>query len=375
MKKTLATFFLFVSIISLKAQVPDSVKSANTSTEPGIKTVVDYLLKNKELINIKLDTRFDYQGVFNEKETEQNSLVTQTLKIVADGQITPGIRYMLRQRLNRPQTTLARDNAGYATDFAYLEFDAGKRWTFRVGRQFVIFGTFEYNYNPADVYIPSMIYNDLESYATGLNVSYKVAKQVFNVQVVNSTAPQFADKNYSNKALAGLFLWEGDLFDGVVKTRYGAGLFQHDGSKYFGWYTLGNQLNINKFSTNLDWYIGTRTMDFNSVVPIYNEGDLREVRDQAASVYMKYDLGKFQPILRGTWSHRKDLQSGGSYSITGIQGGLEYYPFKGNPLLENLRLHAIYGYNNTDYSGDFKSLDSFDTNYVIVGMRWLFKIM
>ncbi|MGM5631983.1 porin [Apibacter raozihei] len=372
MKKILSLLITVSCISGLLAQQPDSVRVADTNSESGLKTVVDYLLKNKELLEIRLDTRFDYQAKFNEHETQESGFRGQTLKIWFTGEIAPGVRYRVRHRLNKPQNPLERDNLSGATDLAYIELDAGKNWTFRIGKQVVQFGTFEFDYLPSDVYLTTTCYDDLDAFKTGLNVAYKTGKQVFNLQVVNSDAPQFSTEKYKNKSLAGLFVWEGNLFNDLIKTRFGYGAFQHDSSKYYSWLTLGTKVTVNKFMAEMDWYMGDRNMNFSSVVPTV-EG-YRPVRDQSASLNLRYDFGKIKSLVKGTWNKRRDQLTSSNYMTGGVQAGVEYYPFT-NPLLKDLRFHAVYAYTRTNYNGDFKAMEGINQNMIIVGTRWMFKIM
>jgi hypothetical protein len=204
-------------------------------------------------------------------------------------------------------------------------------------------------------------------------VAYKVADQTLNLQVINSDAPQFATEKYKNKSLAGLFLWEGGLFNNVFKTRYGYGAFQHDANKYYSWITLGNQINIQKFTAELDWYMGDRDMDYGSVVQEQVSG-LRHVRDNSVSVNFKYDFGKIKPSIKGVWNKRRDQLNSGSYVNGGVQALVEYYPFT-DPLIKDLRFHLMYAYNRTNFNGVYNIMEGINQNMIIVGMRWMFKVM
>lgn len=334
--------------------------------------ILDKLLWDDKMLNIMLDTRVDFQTTFNGSSLDEVSFEGQTIKVWLVGEIIPGIRYRVRHRLNKPQSPL-REGYSAATDQAWLAFDLGQKWTFTVGKQSVQFGTFEYDYNPADIYQGTMAFNDLDAYKTGVNVAYKFLGQTMNLQVVNSDATQFASDKYKNKALAVNVLWEGNLFDGVVKTRWGYGAFQHSRTKFYNWLTAGTQLNIGKFTTELDYYLGNRDMDYGSVVEDEDLG-LRYVKDQSVSLNLKYDFGKWRPFIKGTWNQRHDKGFGSNaYESMGIQAVMEFYPFT-NKLVKDLRFHASYAYSNTNFEGEFRDMSNKDTHTVLVGTRWLFKV-
>jgi len=333
-------------------------------------TTFERLIWDDKMLNIMLDTRNDFQTDFQNGDLTNASFQAQTIKFWFVGEIIPGVRYRLRHRLNKPQNALPREGYSSATDQMWIALDAGKKWTFTIGKQSVQFGTFEYDYNPADIYVGTMCFNDLDAYKVGINTAYKFAGQTLNFQVINSDAPQFASTEYAKKALAGLLLWEGKLFDGLLGTRYGCGIFQHNSNRCFSWLTLGTQLNFGKFTTELDYYYGERYMDYGDVV-----GDLglRNVLDQSLAVNFKYDFGKVKPFIKGIWNQRHDkVFDNNSYENFGVQAVVEYYPFT-NQYIKDLRFHAMYAYNTTNFQGNFSNLSNQDDQTILVGMRWLFK--
>lgn len=333
--------------------------------------ILEKLLWDDKMLNIMLDTRVDFRSVIQDGDIDKASFEGQTFKIWLTGEVVPGIRYRVRHRLNKPQNPLREGYSG-ATDQAWVAFDLGDKWTITAGKQSVQFGTFEYDYNPADIYVPTMAFNDLDAYKTGINVAYRFWDQVLNLQIVNSDAPQFASEKYKDKALAIVTLWEGNLFNGIVKTRVGYGAFQHEKSKFYNWFTPGLQLNVGSFTTEVDYYTGNRYMDYGSIVNNEELGS-RYVSDQSLSVNLKYNFGKWKPFIKGTWDQRHDKKSDSNvYETTGIQAALEFYPFT-NSLTKDLRFHIMYAYSNTDFKDQFKNLDNVDTHTVLLGTRWLFK--
>jgi len=333
--------------------------------------ILERLLWDDKMMNIMLDTRMDLQTDIQDGDLDNLTFHGQTLKLWVVGEIVPGFRYRLRHRLNKPQSPLREGYSG-ATDQAWIALDAGSHWTFTIGKQSVQFGTFEYDYNPADIYLGTMAFDDLDAYKTGVDIAYKVAKQVFHLQFVNSDATQFASEEYKNKALAMNIMWEGDLFDGVVKTRWAYGAFQHSKKKFYNWLTAGLQFNVENFTSEFDYYNGPRNMDYGYMVDMDDLGT-RYVRDQSLSVNLKYNFGKWKPFVKGTWNqrHDKDFESN-AYESMGLQAVVEWYPFT-NKYIKDLRFHAMYAWSSTDFQGEFKQLDNKDKHSILIGTRWLFK--
>jgi hypothetical protein len=333
--------------------------------------ILEKLLWDDKMLNIMIDTRVDYQTDYTNGNYTNSSFQSQTFKLWLVGEIVPGIRYRVRHRLNKAQVPLAREAYSSATDQAWLAFDIGKHWTITAGKQSVQLGTFEYDYNPADIYMGTMCFNDLDAYKTGVNVAYKFLGQVLNLQVFNSDNPQFASEEYKNKAIATSVMWEGNLFKDVIKTRVGYTAFQHERNKFYQWITPGIQFNIGKFTAEADYYLGNRNMDYGQVVG-NDELGTRYVRDQSIALNFKYDFGIFKPFIKGVWSQRYDKDyKEGAYDNSGIQAVLEVYPFSG--IIKDLRFHLMYSYNETDFKGRYNAMSKQDTHSFLIGVRWLFK--
>ncbi|MCC8152860.1 MAG: OprO/OprP family phosphate-selective porin [Tannerellaceae bacterium] len=329
------------------------------------------LVWDDEKLNLFVDTRIDFQDLVNRHAEDGRSFRAQTFRIWLVGEIVPGIRYRVRHRLNKNGVIL-RDNYSGATDHAWLAFDIGRTWTITVGKQSVMIGTFENDYNGADVYQGSMVFNDFDGSLTGVNVAYKTGRQVFNFQVTNSDEPQFASEEYANKALAFNFLWVGDLFNETIRTRWGYGTFQHSRNKFYNWVTIGTQFNIGKTITEVDYYTGIRNMDYGYMLNTDTLG-YRYVQDQSLSVRIEYDMGRWKPFIKGIWDKRFDKWfDSTAYRSLGIEAVAEFYPFTGERT-RDLRFHACYGYKNTDFRGEFGNLRNAETHTFLIGTRWMFK--
>ncbi|MDR2919752.1 MAG: OprO/OprP family phosphate-selective porin [Tannerella sp.] len=334
--------------------------------------ILEKLMWDDKMLNIMIDTRIDLQAEFQQDDLDEIGFRGQTFRLWFVGEIIPGIRYRIRHRFNKPQDPLIRDNYSSATDMAWLEFDIGKTWTFTAGRQPMQFGTFEYDYNGADIYLPTMVNGDIDLYKTGVNVAYKFSGQIMNLQVVNSDATQFATEEYKNKALSVNVLWVGNLFNKMLRTRWGYGALQHSKSKFYHWITMGTQLNIGDFTAEMDYFSGNRNIDYSSIVDSTDLG-LRYVHDRSASLNLKWDLGKLKPSVKGVWNQRYDKAfDSNAYISKGIDVALELYPFT-NSLVKDLRFHVAYVYTNIDFQGEFSGLKNENTHIFLIGTRWLFK--
>lgn len=324
------------------------------------------------MLNIKLDTRFDFRYTDEGGRTEYANFETKVLRVLVTGEIVPGVRYALRQLLNRPSTALG-DGSGSGTNYFWIAFDAGRRrdWTITIGKQTAMMGTYEFGYNAADVYMPTMVNSDFDFYHLGINTAYRFAGQTLNLQLMNA-GDQFATGDERKRAFAGALQWTGSLLDNLIGTKMGYALFQHHGSDFYQWLTAGLQINTGRLTTELDLYHGDRYLDYSTTVP-QREGR-HHVRDISAAANFRLNLGKWRPSIKGIWDRRKDMELDSNvYGNLGIQAALEFYPFK-ETLLKDLRFHAVYSYKHTDFDGPFTSMGTKWVHTALVGMRWLMPV-
>lgn len=356
MKKTL--FLLILLSVALRA----SAFAQESESEQGE--------RNNDKLHIRLDTRFDLKYM-NGGGQEVFQFEAQSLKLWLDGEITPGIRYKLVHRLNQSQA-IGSDGLSRATDQMWFAFDLGKRrdWTLTVGKQPVQLGTFEYENNPADVYLSTRVNSTFDCYQIGVNVAYRFLGQTLNLQLFNSGRPQFAESRYENKAIAGSLLWAGSFLQGTLNTRLAYTALQHSSTRIYNWLTTGVQLKTGGLTTEMDYYLGSYDVPYDEISVDWGR---REARDQSASLNIRYRWKRWAPHLKGVWDRRYDKQLGrDALQSFGVQAAVEFYPFQGRRYLSDLRFHLVYNYVATDYMGPFGTAPGVDRHTVLCGIRWLF---
>lgn len=344
----------------------------NTETDRSDSTLWGKILHDDKLLSIYLDSRFDAQATLGSDGLDKLEFNTQTFRVLLKGDITPTIRYALRQRFNKLQQA-KRGGFGAATDWAYVAFDLGKYWSVMAGKQSVLFGAYEPLYNYADVYMTTTAFNSLDGFKAGVNFSYTWKRQILNLQIVNADSPEFATEAYKNKAFGVSFLWWGYLFDGMLQTRWAYSTFQHEGSKFYNWLTLGTQLNVGHMSAELDYYLGNHNVDYGNIVKNDSLG-FRYVREQSVALNLTFNYGKWKPIVKAMWNQRFDKEiNRTAYLTTGLQAVTEYHPFtKG--FAKDLRFHIMYSFETDRFKGPYSSLDNNIRHTFLGGVRWLLKI-
>lgn len=340
---------------------------------------------NRDLLNIKMDMRIDFDGAVNQHTKDVAAFKANAFKLVLQGDITPNISYLVRQRLNKIGD-LGKDNFLAGTDFAFVNFKLGKGWDLTVGKQPVQFGTFEFEYNPADVYFYSLPGSSLQGYSTGINAAYTYKKQQFNFEITDASGPEFSVPGY-DFAFHYSFLWVGDMFNGLWKTRWGYNLTNVAKNQTTSWYTFGNQLMLGPVNLQLEYMTGDYYQeDFSNVFTLNSVRqngpiDMKAenmifAKDQAAIVRAQYSFGKsneFVMWLKGIYDQRQDKELNAEvlHRWTGAFV-FEYYPFNNT----NLNFHFSYGYRYTSLNtAMFSGLPKGNSeNMFITGFRWLFNV-
>lgn len=356
MKKLLLLVFALAGWCSASAQYRDS------------ENLRDRLKWDDEKLHLMLDTRFDflYGAGTSAPETRFNG---QALRFWLQGEIVPGIRYRLRQRLNRVQSPLL-DGLAEATDNAWVQFDIGHRkdWTVTVGKQTVMLGTYEYDYNGADLYLNTGVNSTFDNHKVGVAATCKFLGQSLSAQVFSPAgAGQFASEKWKSRALSGALLYVGSFFKGSLKTRTGYLAAQRDDRKVYHWLTTGWQLNHGVFTVEADYYRGA----YNASDAVAK--DLREVRDQSASLGLWICGRHWRPFLKAIWDNRRDNGLRESvYDRVGGQAAVEFYPFQGHKWIEDLRFHIAYTYTQTRFHNTYAGMRDEGRHQILVGMRWFF---
>lgn len=347
------------SVETLK--VEETPKSEETLFDVLVPTEKETKADKPNNINVFLDSKFENKTTISSKEPTESGFQIAQARVYLEGNYKNKLRYYLRYRLNE---SVAKN----ALELAYFDYDINDKWTITVGKQFTAWGSWDLLYNASEYYMFSNEFSSLELFSLGAAATYKTAGQAFKLQVI-SQGEQFTAENYRNKAYAGLFLWEGSMFNEHFKTRYGYEIFQHDANRYYSWVTLGNQVNFDKVVLELDWMYGFHNLADKELTPFSVNTQVAYVKDNATVFSAKYHFKKFTPYVKAMYNYREDLDNNVAYSLTGISTALEYYPFEQAPF-KTIRLYAAYNYLNYNYQKhDVRPSDKHE-HQIAVGMRW-----
>ena len=352
---------------------------------------VNVLKEKSDKFNVYLNTQTAFEMSDENKNREMvSSFKVNQLRLEFRGDLTEKIFYRLRHRLNRNTGPSSQDNLSTATDMMYVGFKINKKVAITGGKISQSWGGFEFDDNPIYVYEYSDFINHMTPFLIGGLLTYMPNKNhEFNINVTNSGNKKFRE-NYSKEdgtplvgtedivesksPLAYIFNWNGNLFDGILQTRWAIGYEQE--TKHYGntMITFGTKLHLPKFYMFFDYMRAHEDLDKKRYAQVVGSNEiLKNVIYNSfiyQAVYQPNEQWNF--ILKGTYdyarvgdvpagvldTHRKSF----GYSIS-----VEHMPFKG----QDLRFFFTYVGRKYNY----KYLDNLDnsTNRFMLGMTYRIK--
>lgn len=214
-----------------------------------------------------------------------------------------------------------------------------KHWLLQAGKGFVNVGTVEQSYNPADVYVYSIIGNNLGIFKTGVTAQYTTtSQQHFGVQILNANEDSLGHQSHFEYN----FYWYGHIVKDKIST--------------FGSYTtipFSNQFSTFPFSINLGikWQLGNWALDTDYAIqknmPNFHENALY----QSIPIRLMYHGKKFRPFIKYIYN-TVDFDSPYTLAEQGtsidhakihtVELALQYYPYPN----KNLRFHLVGSYSS-----------------------------
>lgn len=289
-------------------------------------------------VSVKFSTRFDWQGILNEKvdgeeRHNQSGFAGKYFSVGVSGTLSEKFSYGFRHRLytehTEPNSFLS------ATDNAFIKYSACDNFGISVGKHAVAFGGYEFDKSPIDIYFMSSYWDDCASYCIGVNLEYEGKMGSLLGQIINSP--------FSADSFEGLYgynlIWYGSVCENF-STIYSVNLVEYDKGKYFNYIALGNKFTLDNFSVSLD--LINRYADKSE----YFFSDFNINTEVKCAIYEKLNVfGQFgyDENKRTIDSHFYSPETN-RMSYYGI--GAEFFPLKN----KDLRLHAFCHSNNAEPS-------------------------
>lgn len=331
MRKTLLIFCLAAAAF---------VRAEETATDP--------------LVKLQAEVRLDYQHDWLDGHTvkDNTGFEGKYINFRLDGNITDGLSYSWRQRLNKPH----KDASFFdATDWVYLNYDFG-RWSVAGGKQVVAIGGWEYDRAPIDLYGCSVFWNNVPCYQIGGSVSFRPsAADKLTFQLCES--PFYTPENRNMYAYN--LMWNGS--HGIYSSIWSANLIEYAPGHYISYLALGNKFSFGRLSLELDLMNRASSGQTFLLRDMSVMGEIAYTPSQRWKVFgkMTYDVNNTRSDADLCVAPGTELKMAGA--------GVEYFPLADKR--NTLRVHAnvFYSWGKNANSADVMQNK---TTLVDVGVKW-----
>ena len=325
----------------------------------------------------KFNMYFNFQTSLDAERIGENDLTTKfqarQLRLEVRGDLTERIFYRFRHRLNKSNAAVSLDNLATATDMMYAGFRLNEKWTATVGKMCQMWGGYEFDLNPMNIYEYSDFLNNMDNFMLGAMITYAPnPNHEFNLQITDVRNDNFKSIygspigiKASNTPLAYIFNWNGNLFDSLIQTRWGAGL-QSEADGYTNTLVmLGTKLNLPKFQVFLDYMMANDQLDRLKFTPRSKAEVVKDAKYNSFVLKAEYQPApEWNIFAQGLYETANSSLANNEFKGIGYFAGVEYLPFKE----QDLRFFLAY----IGRSRDTNSV-KVDTNRVSVGMMYRIK--
>lgn len=330
----------------------------------------------------KFNMYFNFQTSLDAEKKGEADLITKfkarQLRLEVRGDLTERIFYRFRHRLNKSNAAVSLDNLATATDMMYAGFRLNEKWTATVGKMCQMWGGYEFDLNPMNIYEYSDFLENMDNFMLGAMITYAPnPNHEFNLQITDVRNDNFKSIygspigiKASNTPLAYIFNWNGNLFDSVIQTRWGAGLQSEADGYTNALVMLGTKLNLPKFQVFLDYMMANDQLDRLCYTPNSKDSNKKILGIKDAKYNSFVLKAEYQPapewniFAQGLYETANSSLANNEFKGIGYFAGVEYLPFKE----QDLRFFLAY----IGRSRDTNSV-KVDTNRVSVGMMYRIK--
>ena len=326
----------------------------------------------------KFNMYFNFQTSLDAEKEGENDLTTKfqarQLRLEVRGDLTERIFYRFRHRLNKSNAAVSLDNLATATDMMYAGFRLNEKWSATVGKMCQMWGGYEFDLNPMNIYEYSDFLQNMDNFMLGAMITYAPnPNHEFNLQITDVRNSNFADLyatatatiKESNTPLAYIFNWNGNLLDGLVQTRWGAGLQSEADGYTNALVMLGTKLNLPKFQVFLDYMMANDQLDRLKFTPRSKAEVVKDAKYNSFVLKAEYQPApEWNIFAQGLYETANSSLANNEFKGIGYFAGVEYLPFKE----QDLRFFLAYVGRSRDKNSAVEN-----TNRVSVGMMYRIK--
>ena len=326
----------------------------------------------------KFNMYFNFQTSLDAERIGEADLTTKfkarQLRLEVRGDLTERIFYRFRHRLNKSNAAVSLDNLATATDMMYAGFRLNEKWSATVGKMCQAWGGYEFDLNPMNIYEYSDFLENMDNFMLGAMITYAPnPNHEFNLQITDVRNSNFANLyatatatiKESNTPLAYIFNWNGNLLDGLVQTRWGAGLQSEADGYTNALVMLGTKLNLPKFQVFLDYMMANDQLDRLKFTPRSKTEVVKDAKYNSFVLKAEYQPApEWNIFAQGLYETANSSLANNEFKGIGYFAGVEYLPFKE----QDLRFFLAYIGRSRDKNNAVEN-----TNRVSVGMMYRIK--
>ena len=351
---------LFVIVAASALLFAANRASAQSDFAPAIST-----------LRLEVRADFDYLTLGpNSDSADRYGFRGRYFNLHMGGSLGEKFDYYFRQRIiANPGTSNLFDH----TDFLYLNYKPNKNWMFRMGKDALATGGFEYDAAPIDVYNSAIYWDLFYCFQLAASVAYRSddGNHMLMAQIANSPYVHYGangSNNMGGEWMSGLLAyslyWSGSM--GHFKALYSANLFERSRGSFLGYIDLGNRLAYDKWDIYVDLLHHSLALDdWGKNYGVVSRLNLHV--SPSLNVFLKgsYEQNRsdYDYITLGSGS--LDCLALPHHSTCLYAAGVEYRPAS----CPSVRLHGyLGGRRETDYNPATPvTSDTFEAN---VGVSW-----
>ena len=322
---------------------------------------------------IRLEARadFDYYRIENDGTTTNPfGFHGKYFNFVVGGDLNDKFSYFFRQRVIAQDGSVSFfDN----TDFLYLTYHPNKNWMFRLGKDALAVGGFEYDAAPIDVLFSTNYWDNFYCFQLGGAVAVKSDDGNHMVLAQVATSPYVhygaalgfpAGQEWRSGLLSYSLYWSGKM--GHFSTLYSVNMFERNDNSWMNYIALGNKLIYDRWDLYVDLIhhaLSRKDLGKNfAAIGCFNYHLTEEF-----NIYGKvsYEQNKSEVDLQSATPLDCLITAGSKISKYGI--GFEYNP----SFCKDVRFHGVLSYCQNHREQPLVSINNSTNTFTVnFGITW-----
>lgn len=322
---------------------------------------------------LRLEARadFDFQHLYGDQPSDNPyGFHGRYFNFVMGGNLNDKFSYYFRQRIIANDGTASLfDN----TDFLYLNYRPNEHWLFRLGKDALAVGGFEYDAPPIDVLFSTVYWNNFYCFQLGGSAAYttKGGKNTIMAQVANSPTvyygafgPLATGTEWRSGLLAYSLYWAGNF--GHFKTLYSVNMFERPDENYMNYIALGHKLVYDRWDIYLDlFHHALANDDWGKDLGFATCFNYLITDDLNLFAKCSYEQNFSEADFQNLQALDFLVESGHSYWTYGL--GFEYHPAK----CKDVRIHGfVANRNDRQEAANGTEVGTCNTLTANVGITW-----